>query len=163
MTKSNQIADDHDVETVQRAVFRPRLEQNVWRVNVVLVEDDPADCELIVRALKKNDDVGFVKAYESPETALEALRDEQLRPTVILADVHMPRMDGFQFVDLVRRIPHVQEVPVVFLTTSSLERDVEEARQSTACKYIVKPASYGDLQDRLNDVVKQMVAGTRRK
>lgn len=163
MNASRSTSDQDSITTVPRTVLRPRLEQNVWRVNVVLVEDDPADAELITRALKQNSDVASIRAHNSPQEALDELRDEHFVPTVILADVHMPRMDGFQFLDLVRRIEHMKDVPVVFLTTSSLARDVEEARQSTACKYIVKPTNYSELQERLNELVKQMIAGTRRK
>jgi len=58
-----------------------------------------------------------------------------------------------------REIPSMATVPVVFLTTSRLERDVTRAKAATASSYVVKPETYFELQSHLNAVVRQTAAG----
>jgi len=147
----------------QRPSPRPGLSLNVWRVNVLLVEDDAADSELIQRALKRHPDIGTVTVHSSPIDALDQLHVPAYRPTLILLDIHMPKIDGFQFLELMREIPEMADVPVVFLTTSRSVRDVEGARGSTACGYLIKPDRYEELEAALHNLLKQAVAGKGRK
>jgi CheY-like chemotaxis protein len=151
------------VIAVPKPIRRPSLSLNVWRVNVLVVEDDEADADLIVHALKQHPDVGAVETRNDPDKALRELKAGRLIPTIILLDIHMPRLDGFEFVDRLRQIPPMRNVPVVFLTTSRLVRDVEEARRSSACGYLVKPERFEELQSSIDRVIKQAIAGNRRK
>ena len=150
------------IVAVPRAVRRPSLSLNVWRVNVLIVEDDEADADLICRALKLHPDVGTVETRNDPDAALRELTGGRLKPTVIFLDIHMPRLDGFAFIDRLRRIAGMRDVPVVFLTTSRLARDVEEARRSSACGYLVKPERFEDLKTSVHRVIRQAIAGLRR-
>ena len=141
---------------------RPGLALNVWRVNVLLVEDDEADVELIRRALRCQVDVGSIDVRRAPDVALDDLRTGAVKPTIILLDIHMPKLDGFQFMRRLREIDHMREIPVVLLTTSRSLRDVEEARRSSACAYLVKPDQFEELKMCLDSLIKQAVVGKRR-
>ena len=110
-----------------------------WSLNVLLVEDDAADTSLILDVLKRHPNVSAASAIDAPEEALRKLATTRKKPDLVFVDIHMPRINGFQFLDGMRRIPEMVEVPVVFLTTSGLARDVFEARHSTASLYVVKP------------------------
>jgi DNA-binding response OmpR family regulator len=134
----------------------PRQASNI---TVLLVEDDPADTGLIVNVLKRHPQVAAVSAADAPDIALIQLESGFLQPDLILLDIHMPRVNGFQFLERLRRIKAMAATPVVFLTTSCRVTDVMEARRGSAAFYVVKPDTYGELQERLDAVVKRAVSG----
>jgi len=128
-----------------------------WSINVLLVDDDAADAALIMHALKRHPDVAH--AMDSPVAALRLLDNGSLQPDLILLDIRMPVINGFEFIERLRRNPATFDTPVVFLTTSRLERDVAAARDSSVCLYVVKPESLGDLRARLDVVIKRAKSG----
>jgi CheY-like chemotaxis protein len=130
-----------------------------WTINVLLVDDDPADAALVLHVLQLHPDVAAVHAMDSPVAALRLLANGSLQPDLILLDIRMPVMNGFEFVERLRRDPVTFNTPVVFLTTSRMARDVEAARDSSVCLYVVKPESFGDLRARLDVVIKRAKAG----
>jgi two-component system response regulator AdeR len=134
----------------------PRQARNI---TILLVEDDPADTGLILNVLKRHSQVAAVSAADAPDIALIQLESGHLRPDLILLDIHMPRINGFQFLERLRRIKAMATTPVVFLTTSCRVTDVMEARRGSASFYVVKPDTYGELQERLDAVVKRAVSG----
>jgi len=157
MMQPTQTRDDNDI-MVLNETWHPPLSRNVWRVNVLVVDDDPADAQLIARALRNNTDVREVFICNSPTKALLDLEAGRVQPTIILLDVRMPQIDGFQFLDSLRLIPAMTGVPVVFLTTSALWQDVKQANGCAISGYIVKPNSYDELKARLDAVVAKVLS-----
>src|ERR1700722_7646821 len=98
-------------------------------VSVLLVEDDPADAGLILNVLNRHPRVSAVSAANAPDIALIQLESGHLRPDLILLDIHMPRVNGFQFLERLRRIKAMAKTTVVFLTSSCRTTDVMEARR----------------------------------
>jgi two-component system, chemotaxis family, chemotaxis protein CheY len=139
--------------------FEQQAPQIPWNINVLVVEDDAADTTLIVSALRRHPNVATASATNAPDLVLQQLNDGYLLPDLILLDIHMPRLDGFGFLKALRQIPAMAVVPVVFLTTSGLGKDVVVARSSSASSYLVKPDSYAELQTRLDEVIKRAVSG----
>jgi DNA-binding response OmpR family regulator len=70
----------------------------------------------------------------------------------------MPRIDGFQFLTRLRLIKAMASVPVVFLTTSVHLADVTDAKRSSASSYVTKPDSFGELKERLDVVIRRVIA-----
>ena len=132
----------------------------LWSVNVLAIEDDAADADLILNVLERHPDVASSHVMDRPEAALAMLANGALAPDLILLDIHMPRIDGFRFVEQLRRIPSMAHTPVAFLTTSGSARDVETARSLSISCYVVKPETFGDLQARLDVVIKRIKSGT---
>lgn len=149
--------DDNDI-VIMNDTWRPPLSRNVWRVNVLVVDDDPADTQLIARALRNNPDVREVVTCNSPVKTLLDLEAGRILPTIVLLDIRMPQIDGFGFLDRLKQIPSMIDVPVVFLTTSALWRDVRQANDCVISGYIVKPNSYDELKTRLDAVITKVVA-----
>jgi CheY-like chemotaxis protein len=133
--------------------------QRRWGVNILLVEDDAADANLILTVLKRHPAVWIVRAESAPDSALAMLSSGKLCPDLVLLDIHMPRINGFEFLESLRRIRGMEDVPVVFLTTSCLARDVVAAKQSSASSYVVKPETYPDLKMQMDRVIKRVLAG----
>jgi CheY-like chemotaxis protein len=152
-----------ELETTQPTPTRqhpkPRAAPNAWRISVVVVDDDPADSSLIVDVLQRHPKVGSVTAYHRPEEALAALADGKRQPDLILLDISMPKINGFKFVEMIDLAPRVRQTPIVYLTTSRFARDVQQARETSACAYIVKPESFDELRQRLDAAIKQTISG----
>ncbi len=132
-----------------------------WSINLLVVDDDPADMSLIVDALSRHEDVASTHAMDDPAAALELLEAGSLQPDLILLDINMPRMNGFVFIDRLRRIPVTADTPVAFLTTSRHTRDIEAAREFAPCSYVVKPDNFADLRARLDVVINRAISGAR--
>ena len=151
------MVEQQSLERPWVAELKPPLAR--WSINVLLVEDDAADANLILNVLERNPDVATAHALDKPDVALRMLASGALEPDLILLDIHMPRIDGFRFVERLRRIPSMVDTPVVFLTSSRLASDVEAARDLSVLVYVVKPDTFGDLQARLDVVVKRIKSG----
>ena len=130
-----------------------------WSINILVVEDDEADTSLILNALKRHEDVAAAHAINKPSVALELLNSRSLQPDLILVDINMPKIDGFAFVERLRRIPWMAETPVAFLTSSRVASNVEAARDISVAHYVVKPDTFADLQARLDVVIKRIKSG----
>jgi CheY-like chemotaxis protein len=136
-----------------------RATGSLWSVDVLVVDDDPADTSLILEVLYHHPRVSVCRAMDAPDEALYQLAQGWLRPNLILLDIHMPKVNGFTFIEALREIPRMDIVPVVLLTTSRHQRDVETARASDVCSYVVKPDTFQELKARLNGVIKQTLTG----
>jgi CheY-like chemotaxis protein len=139
----------------------PRLRpaQKVWRLNVLVVDDDPADTSLILSVLVRHPSVATARAVESPVLALRQLLVGHRKPDLVLLDIRMPRLDGFEFLVGLRKLPGMISVPVVFLTSSGLEKDVMSYMISSASLYVIKPDTLGELQTRLDGIIERAISG----
>jgi DNA-binding response OmpR family regulator len=137
----------------------PPIAASTQQLNVLLVEDDAADASLILRAIHDHPNVLSANAMAEPLLALREIEEGRLKPDLVLLDLHMPRVDGFEFLKGLRRIPGQLSVPVVFLTNSEINKDVLEYMRSSASLYVVKPDSYVELRIRIDWVVQRAISG----
>ena len=126
-------------------------------VKVLLIEDD----QLILRMYQKI--FSFVKfeveLASDGEEGLEKARTMQPKPTIILLDVMMPKMNGMQVLEKLKQDPALKTIPVVMLSNLAGENDIETALSKGAVKYIIK-SEYDPKQ--ITDMVKEIVAGYTR-
>ena len=114
---------------------------------ILLVDDSPEDREATLRAIKKAGLPNPVFWCEDGDMALDFLyqRGEYAaagkapRPGVILLDLNMPGTDGRKVLDVVKKDAKLKSIPIVVLTTSTDDRDIDNFFQSGANSYIVKP------------------------
>ena len=105
--------------------------------NVVVVDDTPSNVELLERLLKAAG-IERVRSFTEPEAALEDCRS--LRPDLILLDLHMPRMDGFAFLDAVFELPPPGVfLPVIVLTADVTTEAKRLALSAGAKDFLTKP------------------------
>jgi two-component system, response regulator len=117
---------------------------------ILLVEDNPDDELLMLRALKKNNVVGEVVVAHDGVEALDylfshgryAARDAEELPCLILLDLKLPRLDGFQVLRRVRSDARTRLLPVVILTSSDERRDMIEGYGLGANSYVRKPVDF---------------------
>ncbi|MCW2238593.1 response regulator [Azospirillum canadense] len=118
--------------------------------HILLVEDDPADAGLAKRAIREGRILCDVHHAVDGVEALAYLRREGAhhaharRPDLILLDLNMPRMDGRGVLAEVKKDPDLRGIPVVVLTTSDVQQDIEAIYQLGANSFVTKPL---DLQD----------------
>lgn len=122
---------------------------------ILLVEDDPADAALAKRAIREGRILCDVRHVQDGEEALAYLRREPPRfadvprPDLILLDLNMPRLDGRGVLKAVKQDEALRRIPVVVLTTSDADCDVEAIYRLGANSFVTKPM---DLQDFFNVV-----------
>lgn len=128
---------------------------------VLLVEDNPNDVELTLRAFKQNNVANRVNVVGDGEEALEFLRGtgryadtgtETASPKVILLDLKLPRLSGLEVLREIKADPELRKIPVVVLTASREENDVIEAYDLGVNSYIVKPVDFEKFLDVANNI-----------
>lgn len=123
-------------------------------IEVLLVEDNPNDAELCIRALKKNNLANKLLWVKDGEEALEALfhtgryaTSPQSRLKVVLLDLRLPKIDGLEVLRRLRADERTKTLPVVVLTSSKEDRDVVEAYALGANSYIPKPVEFNSFME----------------
>ena len=119
-------------------------------VEILLVEDNPADAELTLRALKKRNLANRVIRVSDGEEALNFIfaggpfngRQIEQKPRVILLDLKLPKVDGLEVLQAIKSDPRTQQIPIVVLTSSKEERDIVESYRLGVNSYIVKPVDF---------------------
>jgi two-component system response regulator len=119
-------------------------------VEILLVEDNPNDVELTLRALKKNNLTNSVHVVKDGAEALDyifatgayASRDINHHPKVILLDLKLPKVDGLEVLRRLKSDERTKVIPVVVLTSSKEERDLVESYELGANSYIAKPVDF---------------------
>jgi CheY-like chemotaxis protein len=124
-------------------------------VEILLVEDNPRDVELALRALKKRNLANKVHVVEDGEKALEYVfasgayehRDIEQTPKVVLLDLKLPKVDGLEVLRQIKFDERTRVIPVVVLTSSREERDIVESYELGVNSYIVKPVDFDKFLD----------------
>jgi two-component system response regulator len=124
-------------------------------VEILLVEDNPRDAELTIRALKKKNLANSLYHVEDGVEALDFLfargrysdRDINDAPKVVLLDLKLPRVDGLEVLTAIKADERTQAIPVVIITSSAEDPDVQKAYQLGANSYVIKPVQFDSFID----------------
>ncbi len=111
-------------------------------VDILVVEDDPADAELLLRALARVAPDAVVERARDAEAALNALAAEGLWPRIVLLDLKLPGMTGMELLRIIRSTTQFRTLPVVVFTSSAEPRDLEGAYELGANGYAQKPVDF---------------------
>lgn len=117
---------------------------------ILLVEDNPMDVDLTLRAFKRRRVTNPVQVARDGEEALAWIPRWEAGepvPAVILLDLKLPRVDGLEVLRQLKSHPTLRVIPVVVLTTSAEHADVSTAYQLGANSYIVKPVEFEKFMD----------------
>jgi CheY-like chemotaxis protein len=129
-------------------------------VEILLVEDNPQDLELALRALQKGKVTNQIHVARDGAEALDFIFCEGAYttrrmadgPKVILLDLKLPKIDGLEVLKRVKTDPRTKMIPVVVLTSSNEQRDVVESYQLGVNSYLVKPVNF----ERFADAVREL-------
>jgi CheY-like chemotaxis protein len=118
----------------------------------LLIDDDLDDQEIFTLALERvNNELTCIHATSGME-AIQRLNDEALPvPDYIFLDLNMPKMNGKECLKEIKTFQHLNHIPVVIYSTSSLKHDVSETKSLGACDFITKPFSMNELIEVLDN------------
>lgn len=127
------------------------IARDVRTMNVLLIEDDEVDIMNVRRAFKKGNVGNPIYVANNGIEALELLRSstipvglERTQRRLILLDLNMPKMNGIEFLQILRADSNLRNIPVVVLTTSNADRDRIAAYELNVAGYLVKPVAFSD-------------------
>ena len=126
------------------------MDDAVKNVEILLVEDNPTDAELAIRALKKNNLANKLVWVKDGAEALDFIfatgsfsgRSIENGPKVILLDLKLPKVDGMEVLQRIKSDERTRIIPVVVLTSSKEDRDVAESYKLGVNSYISKPVEF---------------------
>jgi len=129
-------------------------------VDILLVEDNPSDVELTLRALKKAKLANPIHVASDGEEALEFIfatgayadRDPKQTPKVVLLDLKLPKISGLEILEKLRQDERTKPLPVVVLTSSREAPDVQRAYALGVNSYIVKPVDFDKFAEAVAEV-----------
>ncbi len=116
---------------------------------ILLIEDSPTDTAVLTRLLEKHGH--RVLASASAEEGIEVCKREL--PDMVLMDVVLPGMNGFQATRAITREPTTKHIPVLIVSTKGMETDRAWGLRQGAKDYIVKPPRESDLIARINALI----------
>jgi CheY-like chemotaxis protein len=112
-------------------------------VNILLVEDDEVDVMNVKRAFSKNNIQNPIFVANNGVEALQMLEDQTIPlPRIIILDLNMPKMNGIEFLTIIRKNERLKHISVFVMTTSNEDSDKINAYNLNVAGYILKPLSF---------------------
>jgi len=129
-------------------------------IEILLVEDNPADVELTLRALKKHNLTNKVQVVTDGAQALDYLfgtgpfagQKQPLPPKVVFLDLKLPKVDGREVLRRMKADPKTRIIPVVVLTSSKEESDIVESYKLGVNSYVVKPLDFDKFVEAVSEL-----------
>ncbi len=133
---------------------------HIKAVEILLVEDNPSDEELTIRAFKKHNLENRVQVVRDGEEALDFLfarnqyKDRQVKekPKLIMLDLKLPKIDGLEVLQQIKNNRNTKNIPVVVLTSSREESDIIKSYELGVNSYISKPVDFGKFVKCVSDL-----------
>ncbi len=124
------------------------------QAEILLVEDDPQDVELTLRALGSENVKAHIQVARDGEEALDYLfrrgeyagRPRDRQPTLVLLDLKLPKVNGLQVIEQIKGHAGTRSVPIVVLTSSGEQRDILESYRLGANSYVQKPVGSAEFR-----------------
>ena len=129
-------------------------------VEILLVEDDPDHAELVIRILQDNQVANQIRHIADGEAALDYLfqrgeyadAERSPHPHLVLLDLRLPRIDGLEVLRQIKTDEELRRIPVVVLTSSREDSDIDRAGGHYVNSYLVKPVAFDDFRRMLRDL-----------
>ena len=129
-------------------------------VEILLVEDNPHDLELTLRALRKGNLANHITAVRDGAAALDFLfargeyanRNLEHGPRVVFLDLKLPKVDGIDVLRAVKSDERTKKIPIVIITSSAEERDRVASYELGVNSYVVKPIEFGEFMKTITEL-----------
>lgn len=130
------------------------------QIEILLIEDNPSDAEMTIRALRKHNIANAVIHLKDGAEGLDFIFAEGIfknrninnKPRVILLDLKMPKVDGIEVLRRVKSDEHTKTIPVVVLTSSKEDPDVKACYELGVNSYIVKPVGFENFSKAISEL-----------
>lgn len=131
-------------------------------IDILLIEDNADDAEMTIRSLKRKNLAERLKWIKDGAEAVDFLfgtgrfasRDISVKPKVIFLDLKLPKLNGLEILELIKKNPTTEKIPVVMLTSSQEEQDILKSYDLGVNSYIVKPLDFEQFAEAIISVGK---------
>lgn len=127
------------------------LRRHMNSIDILLVEDNEDDIRIMRRVFEKVKLLNIMSVVHNGQEALDFIysqgkykESKHPAPGLILLDIRMPVMDGFEVLEKLKADPNYKKIPVIMLTTSDREEDVAKSYQNGTCSFVTKPVNFLD-------------------
>lgn len=139
------------------------------QIEILLVEDNVYDAELTIQALREGNIVNNIVHLKDGADALDFIycegsyaSREHSHPKLILLDIKMPKVTGIEVLEKLKADDKTKEIPIVMLTSSNLDPDIEKCYALGVNSYVVKPVGFDDFTKAVNQLgIYWMMVNTR--
>ncbi len=121
-------------------------------VDILLIEDSPEDGEMTVRSLKKQGVVNDIIWIKDGQEGLDYFNNPVPQRLIVLLDLKLPRISGLEILKRIKEDPQTVGIPVIILSSSQENKDLERAYQLGANSYIVKPVDFKQFSHAIKDI-----------
>ncbi len=133
---------------------------DINEVEILVVEDNPCDAELTIKALKKRNLANKLFHVKDGEEAVDfifgrgqySLRNTENKPKVILLDLKLPKVNGLEVLKILKSDDRTKNIPIVVLTSSKEERDIVGSYKLGVNSYIPKPVDFDKFVDSVSEL-----------
>ncbi|GIQ61256.1 MULTISPECIES: response regulator [Flavobacterium] len=122
-------------------------------LNILLIEDDVIEVMKFNRVLKSLELNHRIIEADNGEEAVNVLKMKEIIPDIIVLDLNMPKLNGIEFLTILKADDVLKYIPAIILTTSNNHRDVMECYKIGIAGYVLKPLKYEDYVDRIKKLL----------
>ena len=123
------------------------------KLKILLIEDDQIEVMKLKRTIKKLDMNHELVEAQNGEDALEILKSKTNLPDIIFLDLNMPKINGLEFLKILKSGPILRYLPTIILTTSNNRKDVLACYDIGVAGYILKPLKYNDYTNKIEKIL----------
>lgn len=119
---------------------------------IIIVDDDPDDCEILATALKEGYDNMNLMTFNEPDIFLKFIETNPDLPNIIVLDMYMPKLNGLEVIDKMKINPNISDIPIVILSSVSTIDSLKDRFNNHTIKSFIKPISlieYSVLADKI--------------
>lgn len=122
-------------------------------LSILFIEDDVVETMKIDRVIQKLGLTHRIQKINNGLGALELLNKKENLPDIILLDLNMPKMNGIEFLSVLKKDKVLKYIPIIILTTSNNKKDLLECYKIGISGYIIKPLKYSEYVDKIEKVL----------
>lgn len=122
-------------------------------LNILLIEDDAIEVMKFHRVVKNLEHPHTIVEANNGEEALTTLQAKVIIPDIIVLDLNMPKINGIEFLGILKNDDTLKYIPAIVLTTSGNHKDLLECYRIGIAGYILKPLKYEDYTDRIKKLI----------
>lgn len=123
------------------------------KLNILLIEDDAIEVMKLHRTISSRELNHTIVEANNGVEALEILQKKDSLPDIILLDLNMPKINGIEFLGILKADEVLKYIPTIILTTSNNYKDVLECYKIGVAGYVIKPLKYQDYVEKIEKVL----------
>ena len=122
-------------------------------LNILLIEDDAIEVMKFNRVLSALNIKHKIVEANNGEEAIKILKEKEIVPDIIILDLNMPKINGIEFLGILKGDDYLKYIPAIILTTSNNRKDILECYKIGIAGYLLKPLKYDDYVDRVKRLI----------